>query len=101
MTHSELFKVPKPAPGLRRKSAVVGKEKVLSRCSFLQDYYREVMLVPYDTIMGELAEGRIFLSNPVDFAVGMSSWQERHPPHFPPLPNAQAIIDLKATSEKC
>jgi enoyl-CoA hydratase/carnithine racemase len=29
-----------------------------------------------------------------DFKEGMASWQEGRPPHFPPLPNALAIIDV-------
>lgn len=45
-----------------------GKGKVVSWCSFVQDYYRGVMPVPYDTIMVELEEGPIFISNPADFA---------------------------------
>lgn len=45
-----------------------GKGKVVSWCSFVQDYYRGVMPVPYDSIMVELAEGPIFMSNPADFA---------------------------------
>ena len=47
--------------------AMSGKGKVVSWCSFVQDYYRGVMPVPYDTIMVELAEGPIFISNPADF----------------------------------
>jgi uncharacterized OB-fold protein len=45
-----------------------GKGKIVSWCSFVQDYYRGVMPVPYDTIMVELEEGPIFLSNPADFS---------------------------------
>jgi uncharacterized protein len=45
-----------------------GKGKVVSWCSFVQDYYRGLMPVPYDCIMVELAEGPIFMSNPADFS---------------------------------
>jgi uncharacterized OB-fold protein len=45
-----------------------GKGKVVSWCSFVQDYYRGMMPVPYDNIMVELAEGPIFMSNPANFA---------------------------------
>ena len=44
-----------------------GAGKVISWCSFEQDYYRGMMPVPYDTIMVELAEGPMFISNPADF----------------------------------
>ncbi|MDT0509876.1 zinc ribbon domain-containing protein [Novosphingobium sp. MMS21-SN21R] len=49
-------------------NTMCGKGKVVSWCSFVQDYYRGVMPVPYDTIMVELEEGPIFLSNPADFS---------------------------------
>jgi uncharacterized protein len=45
-----------------------GKGKIVSWCSFVQDYYRAMMLVPYDTIMVELDEGPIFMSNPAGFS---------------------------------
>jgi uncharacterized protein len=45
-----------------------GNGKVISWCSFVQDYYRGMMPVPYDTIMVELVEGPIMMSNPADFA---------------------------------
>ena len=48
--------------------AMSGKGKIVSWCSFAQDYYRGMMPVPYDTIMVELDEGPIFISNPADFA---------------------------------
>ena len=44
-----------------------GAGKVVSWCSFAQDYYRGVIPVPYDTILVELAEGPLFISNPADF----------------------------------
>ncbi len=46
---------------------ISGNGKVVSWCSFVQDYYRGMMPVPYDTIMVELDEGPIFMSNPADF----------------------------------
>jgi uncharacterized protein len=50
------------------RQTMSGKGKVVSWCSFVQDYYRGMMPVPYDTIMVELDEGPIFMSNPADFA---------------------------------
>lgn len=48
-----------------------GEGKVVSWCSFEHDYYRGVLPVPYDTILVELAEGPLFISNPADFG-----WQD-------------------------
>ena len=48
--------------------ALSGKGKVVSWCSFVQDYYRGTMPVPYDNIMVELDEGPMFISNPADFS---------------------------------
>ena len=39
----------------------------MSWCSFAQDYYRGIIPVPYDTILVELAEGPLFISNPAGF----------------------------------
>lgn len=44
-----------------------GKGKLVSWCTFEQDYYRGLLPVPYDTIVVELAEGPFFLSNPIGF----------------------------------
>ena len=44
-----------------------GAGKIVSWCSFEQDYYRGMMPVPYDTILVELAEGPLFVSNPAEF----------------------------------
>ncbi len=44
-----------------------GAGKIVSWCSFHQDYYRGMMPVPYNTILVELAEGPLFISNPADF----------------------------------
>lgn len=46
---------------------VSGRGKVVSWCSFVQDYYRGILPVPYDTVMVELEEGPMFLSNPHEF----------------------------------
>lgn len=44
-----------------------GNGKVVSWTTFEQDYYRGLMALPYDTILVELAEGPLFISNPVGF----------------------------------
>jgi uncharacterized protein len=44
-----------------------GRGKVVSWTTFQQDYYRGVLRVPYDTILVELEEGPLFLSNPHGF----------------------------------
>ena len=46
-----------------------GRGKVVSWCSFDHDYYRGLLPVPYDTILVELAEGPLFISNPSGFGV--------------------------------
>jgi uncharacterized protein len=45
-----------------------GRGKVVSWTTFQQDYYRGLLPVPYDTILVELEEGALFLSNPKGFA---------------------------------
>jgi len=44
-----------------------GAGKVISWCSFEQDYYRGMIPVPYDTVLVELAEGPLFIANPDGF----------------------------------
>jgi uncharacterized OB-fold protein len=46
---------------------VSGRGKLVSWCSFVQDYYRGLLSVPYDTILVELAEGPLFIANPDGF----------------------------------
>ncbi len=46
-----------------------GAGKIVSWCTFVQDYYKGVLPVPYDTILVELDEGALFVSNPNDFSV--------------------------------
>jgi len=46
---------------------MAGEGKVVSWCSFEHDYYRGTLPIPYDTILVELAEGPLFVSNPADF----------------------------------
>jgi uncharacterized OB-fold protein len=51
-----------------------GRGKVVSWSTFHQDYYRGVMPVPHDTILIELEEGPLFISNPQGFG-----WQDLSP----------------------
>lgn len=44
-----------------------GRGQLVSWCSFDHDYYRGMLPVPYDTILVELAEGPLFISNPSGF----------------------------------
>jgi uncharacterized protein len=48
-----------------------GRGKVVSWCSFTQDYYRGALPPPYDCILVELEEGVLFMSNPDGFG-----WQD-------------------------
>ena len=49
--------------------AMSGRGKVVSWCSFHQDYYAGILPRPYDCILVELAEGVLFLSNPSGFSI--------------------------------
>ncbi|HEY0958191.1 MAG TPA: OB-fold domain-containing protein [Novosphingobium sp.] len=46
-----------------------GRGRVASWCSFERDYYGGVLPLPWDTILVELEEGPLFISNPQGFAV--------------------------------
>jgi len=43
-----------------------GNGRVVSWCTFQRPYHRELR-VPWTTILVELSEGPLFISNPVDF----------------------------------
>jgi uncharacterized OB-fold protein len=47
---------------------ISGRGKLVSWCSFEQDYYKGLLPVPYDTILVELEEGPLFISNPSGFS---------------------------------
>jgi uncharacterized OB-fold protein len=54
-----------------------GRGRVVSWCTFERDYYQGVLAIPWETVVVELDEGPLFVSNPVDFtwrtvAVGMA-----------------------------
>ena len=44
-----------------------GRGRILSWCTFEHDYYRGLFAVPHDTILVELEEGPLFVSNPDGF----------------------------------
>lgn len=44
-----------------------GRGKVVSWCTFERDYYAGVLPIPWETILVELEEGPLFLSNPIGF----------------------------------
>lgn len=44
-----------------------GKATLVSWCRFERDYYAGRLPLPWDTIVVELAEGPLFLSNPLGF----------------------------------
>ncbi len=48
-----------------------GRGKLVSWCTFERDYYDGELAVPYDNVLVELAEGPLFISNPLGF-----SWPE-------------------------
>lgn len=45
-----------------------GRGKIVSFCRFERDYYRGLLPLPWDTILVELEEGPLFLSNPQNIA---------------------------------
>lgn len=47
-----------------------GAGKVVSWCSFERDYYRGILPLPWDTLLVELDEGPLFVSNPQGFTWG-------------------------------
>jgi uncharacterized OB-fold protein len=51
-----------------------GRGKVVSWTTFERDYYHGIMPLPYDTILVELAESPLFVSNPQGFG-----WQDLTP----------------------
>lgn len=48
-----------------------GRGKVVSWCTFERDYYKGMLPIPWDTILVELEEGPLFISNPKDM-----TWQD-------------------------
>jgi len=47
---------------------MTGQGKLISWCTFDQDYYRGILPIPWDTIVVELDEGPLFISNPEGFS---------------------------------
>ena len=47
--------------------AMSGRGKVISWCTFERDYYYGMLPIPWDTILVELEEGPLFISNPQGF----------------------------------
>jgi uncharacterized OB-fold protein len=48
-------------------AAMSGRGKVAAWCTFEYDYYKGTLPIPYDTILVELDEGPMFVSNPKGF----------------------------------
>ena len=44
-----------------------GRGKVVSWCTFERDYYAGRLPIPWETILVELEEGALFISNPMGF----------------------------------
>ena len=43
-----------------------GRGKIVSWCTFERDYYNNLLPIPWETILVELDEGPLFVSNPKD-----------------------------------
>lgn len=63
-----------------------GRGKVVAWSTFERDYYAGVLPIPWDTILVELQEGPLFISNPKDF-----SWKDIEPD----MPVKLAFIDCE------
>lgn len=63
-----------------------GRGKVVSWTTFERDYYRGTLPMPYDTILVELEEGPLFLSNPQGFG-----WRDLSPG----MPVKLAFVDAE------
>jgi len=50
--------------------AMSGRGRLVSWCTFEHDYYKGVFPIPYETILVELEEGPLFISNPVGLTWG-------------------------------
>ena len=50
-------------------TAMSGKGKVISWCTFEHDYYQGTFPIPHPTILVELEEGPLFISNPCGFSL--------------------------------
>jgi uncharacterized protein len=44
-----------------------GRGKIVSWCTFERDYYGGRLPIPWETILVELEEGALFISNPTDY----------------------------------
>ena len=51
-----------------------GRGQVIGWCTFERDYYAGAVPIPWDTVLVELEEGPLFISNPKDF-----SWRDIDP----------------------
>lgn len=51
-----------------------GRGKVVSWCTFERDYYNGLLPIPWETILVELEDGVLFISNPADF-----TWEDIEP----------------------
>jgi uncharacterized OB-fold protein len=45
-----------------------GRGTLVSWCAFHQDYYKGLLQLPWNTILVELEEGALFVSNPAGLA---------------------------------
>ena len=43
-----------------------GRGRIVSWCTFEREYYKDVLPVPWETVLVELEEGPLFISNPRD-----------------------------------
>lgn len=66
-----------------------GRGKLVSWCSFERDYYNGLLPLPWDTVLVELDEGALFISNPLGFT---------NAEFAPDLPVKVAFVDCEDAS---
>lgn len=63
-----------------------GRGRIASWCTFERDYYQGALPLPWDTILVELEEGPLFISNPQSF-----TWRDI----TPAMPVTLAFLDCE------
>jgi uncharacterized OB-fold protein len=71
-----------------------GNGKVISHCTFERDYYKGLFPIPWDTILVELEEGVLFISNPQGFTNADISFEMPVRLAFHPCEDAAGAFQL-------
>ena len=66
-----------------------GRGRLVSWCTFDQDYYKGLLPIPWETILVALEEGPLFISNPQGFTLDQARLD---------MPVAVAFVDAEDTA---